>query len=69
MHDETLDLQAIDIRTLPAEHWDAVMQEAARRAHLERSRVFRDLVGRGWRVVRQSLRRVAPAGINLEATR
>ncbi len=69
MRDEMLDLQAIDIRTLSAEHWDAVMREAARRAHLERSRAFRDLIGRGWRVLRRSVRRVAPADPGLEATR
>ena len=32
-----LDLSAIDVRTMTPEEWDAVKQEAARRAHAERA--------------------------------
>ena len=62
MRNDTLDLQAIDMRTLPAEHRDAVMREATRRAHLERSRVFHALMSQTWRGVSRGIRRLRPAG-------
>ncbi len=66
MHDDTIDLQAIDIRTLPPEQWHAVLRQATRRAHVERSRVCRALAGRGCRgitaLVRRMLLLAGPAG-------
>lgn len=62
MRDDTLDFQALDTRTLSAEHWDAVMREATRRAHLERSRVFHALMSQTRRGVSRWVRRLRPAG-------
>ena len=63
-----ISLERGEIRGLPPEHWDAVMRQATRRAHLERSRVFRDLMRRGWRAVRQCVQRITPSGSRLEVT-
>lgn len=62
MHDNTIDLNAIDIRTLPPEQWDAVLRQATRRAHLERSMACRDLAGRAWRGTLDRARRILSAG-------
>ncbi len=62
MHRNTLDLNAIDIRTLSPERWDAMLRLATRRAHLERSMACRDLAGRAWRGVLDRARRILSAG-------
>ena len=62
MQDNTIDLNSIDIRTLPPEHWEAVLRQATRRAHLERSMACRDLAGRARRGVLDRARRILSAG-------
>ncbi len=66
MHDDRIDLDGIDIRTVPPEQWDAILRQAARRAHVERSKACRNLAGRAWRGawawVRRHLSAGGPAG-------
>lgn len=57
-----IDLQAIDIRTLPPEQLHAVLRQATRRAHVERSRACRDLMGKARHGILAWLRRLPPAG-------
>ena len=62
MHDDRIDLQAIDIRTLPPEQWETVLRLATKRAHLERSRSCRDLMARVRRGTAAWARRILSPG-------
>lgn len=62
MQKDAIDLQAIDVRTLPPERWDVVQRQAARRARLERSRACRELTAACWRGALAWVRRILSAG-------
>lgn len=68
MHDDGIDLHAIDLRTLAPEGWDAVMRLATRRAQIERSRVFHGYIAKVRNGLASWIRRLLPAGRPAEGT-